>query len=130
MQQKILIVDDTANFRHAVAAALRGEGYEVLCAKNGEDGLSLALTEHPGLILLDIAMPVIDGLSYLASLRAHKHLKDTPVIMLTASADVNHVREASGLGIQGYMLKSAFSLGEMIKKVEELIGAPAVFTHQ
>ena len=53
-----------------------------------------------------------------------------PVIMLTASADVNHVREASGLGIQGYMLKSAFSLGEMIKKVEELIGAPAVFTHQ
>lgn len=77
----------------------------------------------PDLVLLDVAMPVMDGLTCLERLRANPTTAHIPVIMLTAMSEREQVVKAARLGIQGYLLKSQFSTAELLKCVAELIGA-------
>ena len=69
MSERILIVEDEADIREAMADAITQAGYEVKTAENGELGLKVALEEHPNLILLDLVMPIMDGHQMLARLR-------------------------------------------------------------
>jgi CheY-like chemotaxis protein len=114
---KILVIDDMAIFRDPIAASLRMAGYETCCAANGREGLSLFRSQRPDLVLLDIAMPVMDGLTFLKSMRRESQGGATPVILLTAMADKKCVVEAAGLGVRDYLLKSRFSLKEMLERV-------------
>ncbi len=114
---RILIVDDMAIVRDPIAAALQQAGYETLCATNGREALELARAQHPDLILLDISMPVMDGMSCLIALRQDQATKDTPVLMLTQTTARDVVAQAAQLGVQGYLLKSTFSLDEMLAQV-------------
>ncbi|MCH8880897.1 MAG: response regulator [Planctomycetes bacterium] len=124
-KQRILLVDDMAIFREPIAATLRLEGYEVLCADNGMEALDLARAQPPDLMLLDIAMPDLNGLQLLDILRKDTQLWQIPVIMFTALSEREMVEKAVNAGIQGYLLKSQFSLDEMLVQVRKCLGAPA-----
>ncbi|MGE3756521.1 MAG: HDOD domain-containing protein [Pseudobdellovibrionaceae bacterium] len=115
---KILIVDDTTSFRLPIAAFLRREGYEMLSATNGKEALRVLQSTPPDLILLDVAMPGMDGISCLEELRKIDRLKNIPVIMLTAMSEADVVVKAALNGVNGYLLKSQFSLDMLLQKVK------------
>src|SRR5690349_2555402 len=85
MGPKILLVDDDRDITLAVRLQLEKQGYEVLTAGDGEQGLAAAIAHRPAAILLDIRMPKMDGLCTLARLREHGDTQRTPVVMLSAS---------------------------------------------
>ncbi len=123
----ILIVDDMPIFREPIEAVLRAEGFETSTACNGLEALAAVNSAQPALVLLDLGMPVMDGLAFLRKLRANKLLMATPVIILSAEADRARITEAVKLGISGYLLKSGFSLVAMMEKVRTVL-APAPST--
>jgi CheY-like chemotaxis protein len=114
----ILVVDDMAIFRDPLAASLRLAGYQTQCAENGREALARVAAGRPDLILLDLAMPVLDGLGFLRALRADAANARIPVIVLTAAAERENVMEAAGLGAREYMLKSRLSMKDMLERVK------------
>jgi two-component system response regulator PrrA len=80
---RILIVDDDEGVTQTFARMLRLEGYEVWTAMNAETGLREAARMHPDAIILDLRMPLVDGLGFLRRLRAHDEQRDTPVAIVT-----------------------------------------------
>lgn len=114
----ILVVDDMAVFREPIAAALRAKGYETICASNGREALGIVKTGKPDLVLLDGAMPVMDGLEFLKAVNADTTILLPPVILLTAVSDKSYVLQAAQLGVNDYLLKSQFSLEELAARVQ------------
>src|SRR5271155_6111387 len=82
-QRKILIIEDEQPMLDAISDTLKQHRFSVITANNGKDGLDLALHEHPDLLLLDIFMPKMDGLTMLETLRSDPWGHDVPVIILT-----------------------------------------------
>ena len=105
----ILVVDDMPIFRDPIAATLRLAGYQTSAASNGLEALASARANRPDLILLDLAMPVMDGLTCLRRSVPHTALMNVPVILLTAMSEKRHVLEAAKLGVKDYLLKSRIS---------------------
>lgn len=87
MSKRVLVVEDTADSREMLKFFLELDGYEVLEAENGYEAVKMAVAEHPDLILMDIAMPVLDGLQATEAIRLHEDLRYTPVIAVTAFGD-------------------------------------------
>lgn len=114
MADKILVVDDEKSISKIIAYNLQKEGYEVLCADDGEAGLELALNEKPDLILLDIMMPKMDGYEVCRKVR---QVSNVPIIMLTARAD--EIDKVNGLeiGADDYVTKP-FGNRELIARVK------------
>ena len=121
MKKKILIVEDETILLNVLLKKFRNEGFLVMGEKNGEVGLERALKERPDLILLDIIMPVMDGMTMLAKLRTDKWGKDVPVIMLTNLNNSEDVEEASKHGVYDYLVKSNWRLEDVIGKVREAL---------
>ncbi len=117
----ILIVDDMPIIREPIADALRAKGYETICAANGREALGLVKSHSPDLILLDVSMPVMDGLEYLRAVQADSTIPRPPVILLTAVSEKDHVVEAARLGVQDYLLKSQFSLDDLHHRIERCL---------
>lgn len=117
----ILIVDDTAVFREPIAAALRKRGYGTLCAAHGKAALEMIAQQRPDLILLDVAMPEMDGLTFLGVIRQDVQLRELPVILLTAMSEREAVVQAARMGVSDYLLKSHFSLADMLARVESCL---------
>ncbi|HVT88089.1 MAG TPA: HDOD domain-containing protein [Tepidisphaeraceae bacterium] len=119
----ILVIDDAPFCRELVTAALRGRGYTALSAADGYQGLEL-LAAHPvEIVVLDYRMPRMSGTEVLKHMRADPRWANLPVIMLTDSAQKEVVVEAGSLGITGYMLKTNFSLPELLSRVEKSLNA-------
>lgn len=116
-QKKILIVEDETSLRNALRDKLILEGFVVLEAKNGEEGLDVALRNHPDLILLDIIMPKMDGLTMLKKLREDVWGKNTKVILLTNLSDNEKVSEALLRGSYDYLVKSDWKIGDVVAKI-------------
>jgi len=116
MPLKILSVDDSRTIRLIVGRALRP--YDcVLCeAANGEEGLAAAAREKPDLILLDVTMPVMDGVTMLTKLKEDPALKTIPVIMLTAESGRDNVIHIARLGVRDYLVKP-FKEEQLIEKL-------------
>lgn len=102
---KILVVDDHEEIRDALAAILDEEGHEVVHAENGVVGLKVARSENPDVILLDIAMPQMDGLEVLRQLKADPATESIAVIMVTAQGDRHAMVRAVQLGTRDYITK-------------------------
>jgi len=119
---KILIVEDEAVISKTYAEELRSQGFLVLTAANGKDGLELAFREKPDLILLDILMPVMDGLTMMDKLR-EKDLygKNVPIILLSnLSASEEKIMAAITKNEPAYYLvKSDWDLSHVVEKVKE-----------
>src|SRR5579872_6598081 len=115
----ILIVDDMAIIRDPIAICLRNAGFTATCASNGREALAAVKSNPPDLILLDVAMPEMDGLTLLRNLQAQNLTRKIPVLLLTAMADKKLIVDAAKLGIRGYMLKSRFSLDDLLTRVRQ-----------
>lgn len=113
----IIVVDDMAIFREPIAEALRAKGFEVICAENGRQAIRLVRSYAPDLILLDVSMPIMDGIEYLRTVAGDPTIPRPPVIVLTEVAERNRVLQAARLGVGGYMLKSQFSLDELLTRI-------------
>jgi len=122
-QTKILIVEDDAPLLGALHDKLTHEGFETLGAKNGKEGLEVALREHPDLVLLDIIMPVMDGITMLKKLREDAWGGKVPVIFLTnLSADAEKINQAITRDEPAYYLvKSDYKLADVVEKIKERI---------
>lgn len=126
----ILLVDDMELFREPIAAALRSRGFDVCTAGDGHAALRLARNQPPDLVLLDLAMPGMDGLSVLGVMRGDPRLHDLPVILLTAVADRDYVIRAAKLGAKHYLLKTQFSIDQLIARVKTVLAERALALEQ
>jgi len=120
MPIKILSVDDSKTIRLVVARALRP--YDcILCeASNGEEGLAAVASEKPDLILLDITMPVMYGVTMLTKLKEDAEMKKIPVVMLTAESGRENVQYIAGLGVRDYITKP-FKDQQLIDKIIRVV---------
>lgn len=121
MSHKILIVEDERPLLKALEDKLTSEGFEVLSAVNGRDGLSTALEEKPDLILLDIVMPIMDGMEMLERLRNDDWGSDVPVILLTNLSEGERLTSALKEGVHDYLVKSDWKIEDVVIKIKEKI---------
>lgn len=117
-QKTILIVEDEASMLAALRDKFSREGFVILEAKNGQEGLNGALTNHPDLILLDIIMPIMDGMTMLDKLRQDPWGKSVPVILLTNLSEADKVAASLRQGVYDYLVKSDWKLEDIVKKVK------------
>jgi DNA-binding response OmpR family regulator len=117
--KKILIVEDEKSLRKALHDKMSYEGFGVLESSDGEAGLSTALATHPDLILLDIIMPKMDGLTMLKKLREDAWGTTVPVIMLTNLSDGAKIAESQKSNVLDYLVKTDWSLEYVVDKVKE-----------
>lgn len=120
--KKILIVEDEEAELRALKDKFQGEGFECLEAKDGREGLRVAVTSHPDLILLDLILPEMDGITMLKKLREDEWGKDVPVIILTNLSDDKTITEAIRSGIYSYLVKTDWRLEDVVKKVKAKLG--------
>lgn len=118
----ILIVEDELPLISALTLKLKQENFKVLQAKNGEEGLIVAFKEHPDLILLDIVMPRMDGITMLKKLREDEWGKSAKVIMLTNLSDKENVAQSLDQGAYDYLIKADWKIENVIAKVKEKLG--------
>ncbi|HWB53183.1 MAG TPA: HDOD domain-containing protein, partial [Tepidisphaeraceae bacterium] len=121
--KKIMVVDDMAILRDPIAASLRLAGYQTSTAGDGREAIDKASAEIPDLVLLDLNMPGIDGLTVLRYFKADPRLTKIPVILLTAVSDKQSIIEAARLGIREYLLKTHFSLPELLNRLDRHLGS-------
>jgi len=113
----ILIIEDQADMRENIATILHMEGYEVLEAGDGREGLNVAREDKPDLILCDVMMPKIDGHGVLQALRADRTISGTPFIFLTARGEKQDQRTGMNLGADDYLIKPV-SAEDLLNAVE------------
>jgi CheY-like chemotaxis protein len=118
---KIMVVEDDNNLREIYEARLQAEGYTVVSAKDGEEGLSVAKTEKPDLVISDVMMPKISGFEMLDILRNTDGLKNIRIIMLTALGQIDDQQRAGKLGADRYLVKSQVTLEDIVKSAHELL---------
>ena len=119
--RRILVVDDEPDYVGTIQCRLEWCHYEVLSAGNGEEALKIAEDEKPDLILLDTNMPVMNGLETLERVRKNTALRDTPVIMVTALCEREHIDAASAYGIAGYVTKP-IDFTSLLDKIYGILG--------
>jgi len=120
MAGHILIVDDDSVILGALTDKFISEGYDVSKATNGQEGLDFCINKTPDLVLLDIIMPIMDGLTMVDRLR-DENIK-IPVILLTNLSDTEKLSQALQSGSHDYLIKSQYTLSEIVTKVKEKIG--------
>jgi DNA-binding response OmpR family regulator len=120
MPKTILIVEDEEDLSQALSDELFHAKYDVLVAKNGQEGLRIALKNHPDLILLDIVMPEMDGMTVLKKLRADSWGKKAPVIMLTNLSATDKILQGVAENEPSYyMIKSDWKIADIVARIHE-----------
>jgi DNA-binding response OmpR family regulator len=123
MKKKILIVEDEQTLSTVLSDKFTKEDFDVFVAKDGQEGLTLALQIHPDCILLDILMPVMDGITMLSALRKDAWGKNARVIMLTNLSSAEQETASRALAANDYLIKTDWKLEDVLIKVKEKIGA-------
>lgn len=117
MAKTILAIDDESDFLEVLEGWLIGENYTVVTAKDGREGIQIAKTQNPDLIILDIAMPDMDGIETLSRLRGIKETMTTPVIMLTAHGQTENIFESERYRAADFLMKP-FQADELMKAIQ------------
>jgi len=118
--KRILLVDDDPEIVETIRIALEAKGYQVLVARDGNQGLAMADRENPDLVILDIMMPKRSGFLVLERLRRTRPVP-IRVIMITANEGARHKAYAEMLGVDDYILKP-FAMDRLIESVQRLLG--------
>ncbi len=118
---KILIVDDDTFLSGIYATKLDLEGFQVVSAHDGEEGIKVAQKEKPDLILLDVLMPKLDGFEALKRLKADPGTKDIPVIMLTNLGQKEDIEKGLEDGAVDYLIKAHFVPAEAVAKIKKVL---------
>ncbi|OGT13409.1 MAG: two-component system response regulator [Gallionellales bacterium RIFOXYB12_FULL_54_9] len=117
---KLLLVEDNEMNRDMLSRRLERKGYQVLLAVDGEQGIVMAQTEGPDLILMDMSLPVVDGWEATRRLKADPETSGIPVIALTAHAMVGDRQQALDAGCDDYDIKP-IDLPRLLEKIEALL---------
>lgn len=115
-----MVVDDSASIRQVVGIALRGGGYQVIEARDGRDALSKLTGDKIHLIISDVNMPNMDGITFVKELKKNPRYKFTPVIMLTTEAGKDKMAEGKAAGAKAWVVKP-FQPPQMLDAVSKLI---------
>ncbi len=121
--QTLLVVEDEQPLREALIEKLRQEGFEVLEASDGVEGLKCALESHPDLILLDLVMPNLGGMATLQRIREDTWGRSARVMLLTNLNDADSVSEAMSFGVHDFLVKTDWKLEDVVEKVRERLKA-------
>jgi two-component system, OmpR family, phosphate regulon response regulator PhoB len=116
---KVLVIEDDRSLIEVLSYNLKTAGYEVLVATDGQDGLLKAQTKTPDLVLLDLMLPVVDGLDVCRRLRSGGSTRDLPIIMLTAKAEETDELIGFSLGADDYVTKP-FSVKVLLERIKAL----------
>lgn len=119
-KKKLLIVEDDRSLTGVLEYNFSNNGYEVFVAHDGQDGINQARSKQPDMILLDLMIPVIDGLEVCRQLRSETGTRDTPIIMLTAKSEETDQLIGFSLGADDYIIKP-FSVRVLLEKVKSLL---------
>ncbi|HEV8601502.1 MAG TPA: response regulator [Patescibacteria group bacterium] len=118
---KILVVEDEAILLTALSEELRQQGFDVVGAKDGVEGVEKVNSERPHLVLLDLVMPKLDGIGALKQMKANPETKDIPVVILTNLSDYDKIAEAMTLGAKDYLVKANYRLEELVDKIKTVL---------
>ncbi|UMX47937.1 MAG: response regulator [Candidatus Nealsonbacteria bacterium DGGOD1a] len=121
MAKKILIVEDDKFLRELIVRKLSNEGYDVVEAVDGEQGVLKIKETKPDLVLLDLILPGIDGFEVLAQKKEDPFAASIPVIVLSNLGQKEDVDKGLSLGATDYLIKAHFTPGEIIEKVRNII---------
>jgi len=119
MKKVLLIVDDEEIVRKALSSQFDQEEIEVLTANDGQEGLKIALERHPNLILLDLVMPIMDGMTMLNKLRQNEWGKKAEIIILTNLSNAEKVAGAVELGTYEYLVKVNWNVSDVVNKIKD-----------
>ena len=119
--KSVLIVDDDRMFREVVRMRLSAAGYQTFVAAGADEGWEKVQAHRPDVVLLDLVMPEVDGVSFLRRLRADPALAPTPVIVVSGLSFMALTKDAEKLGIQSQLIKSRFSLTELVQRITSLL---------
>ena len=117
----VLIIDDDRMFREVVRMRLSAAGYQTLVAGGVEEGWEQAKAHRPDVVLLDLVMPEADGVIFLRRLRSDPTMASTPVIVVSGVSFMALSKAAEELGIQSHLIKSRFSLAELVQRITSLL---------
>lgn len=121
MAKKILIVDDSASMRQMVSFTLKSNGYEVIEAVDGVDALAKAKATTVNMVITDLNMPKMDGITLIKELRKNPSTKFVPIVMLTTESQAEKKQEGKNAGASGWIVKP-FQPDQLIGVVKKLIG--------
>ncbi|MBM3250637.1 MAG: response regulator [Candidatus Nealsonbacteria bacterium] len=119
--KKILFIEDESAIQRAFGDILKQVGFQMFSALDGEVGLRLALSENPDLIILDLILPKFDGFEVLKRLKSSPETKKIPVIILTNLEGMEDIDKALELGATTYLVKTQYTLEEVIEKVKKTL---------
>jgi len=119
----ILIIEDHAEVREPLARLLQVEGYHVLTAANGAEGLAVLQHTTPDLLLMDLMMPRMDGITLLQIVRHDPRWRDLPVVVLTGLVDGSLLTRARELNVSALLLKSKFKVDELFTRIRQALTA-------
>lgn len=113
----VLIVEDVEDSRYLMRLELEQLGYSVIEAEDGKKAVELALEEHPDIILMDLTLPIMDGLAAATRIRSHDEMRDVPIIAITAHQETDFRAGAKASGFDAYVTKpiDIAWLSELIK---------------
>jgi len=118
----VLVVEDQAETRRPLAKLLRQEGYNVATAINAYEAMAAIRTACPDLVLMDVGIPPIDGLTCLMLHRQENPACEVPVILVTGFSDDNTIARAQQLGVKAHLVKSQFSPEQLLELVRQYAG--------
>lgn len=121
MSKKVMCVDDSATIRMLVKKALQPEGYEIVEAENGQNGLEKLSGEDISLFIVDVNMPVMDGFEFVKNIKANTAVNTKPVIFLTTESSAQKKELGKELGVNGWIVKP-FDPPSLVKVVNMLLG--------
>lgn len=118
----VLVIEDETDLRGLLKEKLLREGFNVLEAENGKTGLETATSQHPDIILLDIIMPVMDGMTMLKELRKNEWGKYVPVIILSNLSEAEKITEGMEENAYGYLVKSDWEPDDVVNMIRKKLG--------
>ena len=120
-KKNILIVEDDQFFRELLTKKLSLEGFNMIEAANGENGVEMAKEKKPNLILLDLLLPSIDGFEVLSKVKTDSDTSSIPVIILSNLGQQEDIERGLKLGAADYLIKSQFDIDSIVEKVRSTI---------
>lgn len=121
MAKKILIIEDDKFLRELIAQKIAKQGYIVVEAIDGEDGIEEFKKEKPDLVLLDLILPGIDGFEVLSQIKSNTELNKIPVIILSNLGQKEDIERGINLGADDYLIKAHFTPNEIMEKINKVI---------